>query len=320
MAKFDTDELITTLKTRGLIPTSNTAFQNSDFLKILSDEIDLHLLPMIVAARADHLIQTSNISLVQGQSTYALPSRCAANGLRLVHVTDTNGNWRILPMIPPEALPAIGATTVETGNPKGYYLTGPILNIYPTPAQTNQWTVKLFWHYHPSRLVGTTAVVAIKSFTDGSPQTVVKTGIAPSNSIPASFLKNDADSNALKYDFVRGKPPFDIYLMDVAMSADPASPNMTFAAGTIPTTGPNVPVAGDYVCFSGETAIPNLPEVLHPIVAERAAAICLRASGDYAGAAELAKDIELKERQAAILLSPRSRGNARKFVGRNWLA
>jgi len=310
---YDTDALIQRLKTRGLIPTANTAWASTDFLTALSDEIDLTYLPMLLKSRGDHICISATSPVLQGQTQYLIPSRCAANGFRYLGITDPNGNYFPLPQLELSQLPAIGAGNQLTGNPKYFWLQGSYINVYPIPAASGQWTLQLYFYYKPSKLVATSAVMAIGAINPGA-KTVTVTTIVPSNNVPATYTKLDGDGNPVLYDFVRGKPPFDIISLDQPLASNPSAGVVTMANAL-----PNGLATGDYLCLSGQTAVPNLPEILHSAIAVRAAAICLKATGDYSGAQALLDDAARLDHNAMVALAPRSRGNARKLINRNWL-
>lgn len=317
---YDSSELIQTLKTRGLIPTANTAWAQTDFLKELSDEIDTLLLPELVKSRADHILTHTDFPITTGTIKYRIPYRAAANGLRALLYFDQNGNYYTLPEVEFQALPLFGASTQTTGTPRRYWTEGAYVILDPAPATGLLWTLRMWWHYKPSRICAVTEAMKIGSITQnvnelGMSLVPWSDGTVPAG-IPADFTVNNEDGNARTYDLIRGKPPFDIIAMDLTATA--AGGTAIEFAQSLATVAPDL-APGDYCCLSGTSPVPNIPEVFHPVVALLATAVCLNSQGDYDGANATKEDAMTKFKSTISLIQPRSRGNPRKVIQRNYL-
>jgi hypothetical protein len=78
-----------------------------------------------------------------------------------------------------------------------------------------------------------------------------------------------------------------------------------------------LPKKGDYVTLAGETIIPQIPDELHSMLAQRVACRCLEALGDREGlAAANAKLVEM-ETKTATLINDRVEGSPQKVVNHN---
>lgn len=78
-----------------------------------------------------------------------------------------------------------------------------------------------------------------------------------------------------------------------------------------------LPKAGDMIAISGETIIPQIPDELHSMLAQRVACRCLEALGDREGlSAANAKLAEMEER-TATLINDRVEGSPQKVVNHN---
>lgn len=78
-----------------------------------------------------------------------------------------------------------------------------------------------------------------------------------------------------------------------------------------------LPKKGDYIALAGETIIPQIPDELHSMLAQRVACRCLEALGDREGlAAANAKLVEM-ETKTAILINDRVEGSPQKVVNHN---
>lgn len=78
-----------------------------------------------------------------------------------------------------------------------------------------------------------------------------------------------------------------------------------------------LPKVGDMITISGETIIPQIPDELHSMLAQRVACRCLEALGDREGlTAANAKLAEMEER-TATLINDRVEGSPQKVVNHN---
>ena len=290
--------LLPALKRRGMLPNTSETLADADYYALANDEIQSYIVPLLLKAREEHLIQTHDITLVSGTDTYALPYRAAGGKVRDVWLsTRAEGGFKQMQRIEPERV----GDYASSGSPSGFRFEGNNLIVVPTPGPAGG-TVRIKYHAMPNRLVAVSACAVVSSYV-----TATKT-ITTVATVPSTF------GATVSLDIVRGKPGFDSLAQDnVAVSAATTSIVMTDALSAQILGG--TASTGDYVCLSGESPIPQIPLSLHPLLAQRVVYRSLEAIGDPKAAGALASCQEL-ERLSLTLLSPRSDGNSRAVVNR----
>lgn len=78
-----------------------------------------------------------------------------------------------------------------------------------------------------------------------------------------------------------------------------------------------LPKKGDLVALAGETIIPQVPDDLHSMLAQRIACRCLEALGDREGLAAANAKLAEMESKSAILINDRVEGSPQKVVNHN---
>lgn len=78
-----------------------------------------------------------------------------------------------------------------------------------------------------------------------------------------------------------------------------------------------IPKKGDYVSLAGETIIPQIPDELHSMLAQRVACRCLEALGDREGLGAANAKLAEMESKTAILINNRVEGSPQKVVNHN---
>lgn len=288
---FTSTVLLASLKRRGLIPTSTSTFAEADFFKVVDDETQTYIVPLLSEVREEYLVATKDITLVAGTTEYAIPERAIAGKLRDVTLSDGNGAYTPLTRL--EADTVHGYTT-STGSPGTYYLRGNKICL----IGSNTGTLRVHYYLRPNRIVSTSAVGEIVAITPS-------TGL-----IGLSAVRPTTFTTLVTYDLVKGKSGFDTHSLDLTPTAVGAS-SVTFT----PADLPSALAVGDYVCLSQETPIAQIPVELHPLLAQRVTATMLHALGDAKAEAayKVAADMEAR---VLKLLSPRAEGSSRVIVNK----
>jgi hypothetical protein len=283
---FTSTLLLASLKRRGLLPTSEASFTAADFYKVMDEEMQTYMVPLLMSVREEYLVVSQDITVTAGTTEYYIPERAIGGRLRDVTLSGGNDGYYSLTRLEPENIEAF----TNTSGAGGYYLRG---NQIVLSSSTASGTLRVTYYQRPNRVVATTAVGEITAIA-GSTVTIA--------AAPSTF------TTTVTYDFVKGKPGFDTLGKDFSASA--AGTSMVFTSS--PPTGLAV---GDFVCLSQETPIPQLPVELHPLLAQRAAAMVLRAVGNPK-AEGIYKIAEEMEARALKILTPRTDGSNRKVVNK----
>jgi hypothetical protein len=281
-----------------MLPNTTETLADADYYALANDEMQSYIVPLLMKAREEHLIQTTDFTLVTGTDTYAVPYRAAGGKVRDVLIsTGATGSFRQLNRLEPERVGDYG-----TGSgPAGYRFEGNNIVLVPSPG-VNAGTMRVKYHAMPNRLVAVSACAVVSSYV-----TATKT-ITTVATVPATF------GATVALDIVRGKPGFDSLAQDnIAVSATGTTIVATSALSSQILGG--TASTGDYVCLAGESPIPQIPISLHPLLAQRVVYRSLEAMGDPKATQALASCQEL-ERLSLTLLSPRSDGSSRAVVNR----
>jgi hypothetical protein len=290
--------LLPALKRRGMLPNTPETLADADYYALADDEIQSYIVPLLLKAREEHLIQTYEFTCVSGTDTYPLPYRAAGGKLRDVWISSANNSgFKQMQRIEPERV----GDYSSSGAPGGYRFEGNNLIVMPTPGSAAA-TIRIKYHAMPNRLVAVSACAVVASYVSAT-KTITTVG-----TVPATF------GATVPLDIVRGKPGFDSLAQDnTAVSAATTTIVLTDAISPLVTGG--TVSTGDYVCLAGESPIPQIPRSLHPLLAQRVVYRALEALGDPRAAGALASCQEL-ERLSLTLLSPRSDGAGRAVVNR----
>lgn len=282
---YTSTEMLANLKRRGMIPSSTATFTAADFYKLVDDETQTYIVPLLLEVREEYLVSYSDVSIVTGTTEYDLPERAIAMKVRSVSVSG-----RPLVRYEPETVDTSDVSTAAAG----YYLRGN--NLVLTGAISGD-TLRIAYYQRPSRVVATTAVGEI---------TVINTGtgeLTLASAVPSTF------TTGVTYDLVKAKPGFDTLGKDFTASAVGAS--SVTVSGTLPTGL----AVGDFLCLSQETPVPQIPVEMHALLAQRVAATVLHSLGDDK-AKPADKRLEQMEKQILKVISPRSEGTSRVVVNR----
>lgn len=307
MAQFFTsDELIKNVKRRAMIPTSQSTFQNEDFLGFANDEMSMGLVPTILRHHEDYYLVTDRIPLESNKSEYTIPYRAIGNKLREISYEDNSGNVHEMTRIEIQDVPSYnGSYTGDVAN--AFYIRHNKIVIVPSITTNVRGSLLMSYFFRPNELVTEDRVAKITNINRA-------TGDITVDSIPVDSSDNSLFSTTTKLDFITVKPPFPTLNFDIT----PSSINTT--TNTISFTTTDIPddlEVGDHINLACETIIPQIPADMHMQLSVRVAARCLEALGDTQGlSAANAKLAEL-ENNAGSIIDNRVEGAPRKVVNRH---
>jgi hypothetical protein len=286
---YTSDVLITQVKRRGMIPSSDNTLASADYISFINDEIQTSLVPLVMSTREEFYVANSDVSLTGGTASYPIPSRAIGAKLRNVQIL-TGTEYATLSRLEPE-----NVASGVSGAPEGFYLQGNNVVVYPTPSSSG--TLRLSYFIRPNRVVALTECSVIATLPGSQVVTVTTAGSAfPTTSIGYDFIKATG-------------PGFECHSIDAL--ATRSTTTLTFAAAL-----PSALAVGDYIALAGETPIPQIPVELHPLLAERVVVRALMALGDPKVAVHEAS-ADRMQKAALTLLTPRSEGSTRRILNFN---
>jgi hypothetical protein len=266
-------ELLSSIKLRCAAPISNVTFSDADLLSFADEEIELKLLPSIMAVKEEFYVTLSNIPLVAGQNNYEIPYRAIGNKIRSIFYEQSPGNLISLAHIPVEHM------NLYTSNAYPYQFSGFMLEndhirLLPAIGTGNTGTLVLRYYLRPNSIVAMSRGARIRSIDRTTGVIEVSNGSTGANTVPSNITITG------QIDFIKGKSTNKTYSFDI----DPASVNASGGTITFATTDiPSELVVGDWICNAGETVIPQVPPELHVMLAQAVACRVLESLGDTQG-------------------------------------
>lgn len=289
-------DLITSVKRRCNVPTSQVTFQPADFLALADEEIRSKLVPLVLKHMEEFYVALLDQSIITNQTSYAIPTRAIGMALRDVQiVSSTDPDTRVgLERLNPEDL-----YTGISGNARflikknGFYLQGNSLVLYPAPAQDVD-ILRMSYYMRPNQLVDV-ASCGLISAIDTTLNTVTVATL-PSNVTLSTTI-----------DFVKAQPGFECPAIDQTIT-NVASNVLTFAS--LPA---NLAL-GDYVCQAQQSCVVQVPVELQPLLYQYVVIRILSAQGDATNLKAAIAELESIEKAAGLLLSPRVSGKVKRVV------
>ena len=288
------DDLLTGLKRRGVIPSSQSLLMDSDFLGIADDIIRGLLVPLILSLREEYFVSTPETeALVVGQEEYDIPYRAIGRTLRDLKLIDgsTRKNMTLISLEDEHLF-----TSYNT--PNSFYFRGDKIVVVPTPTATG-YSLQKWYDLVPSRICTVSQAAIVQSIsTDSVVCTNVPTTITTGTCI----------------DFIQAKSGSSILGMDATIT-NQAGNQLDFSTGIVPSTL----VAGDYISICQTSPVIMLPEEAYPLLETLTCQQILRSIGDFEGATALDATAEKQEKLMKLMMEPRVQGEEKKIVNRNGL-
>lgn len=287
VAARTSDDLLTRVRARALVPETDGRLTDSDILAIADDVILSTLSRAIVNADDGRWVKTrADAPITVGTAEYRIPDRALGAALYDVLIVDERGLELSSPYVDSsEAWRYSGASRGAGPAPYDHTIEGDLLRLLPTPSQHGH-TLRIKYRRRPSRLVTTAECARISG--------IAGTLVTTAATVPSGWSSSET------LDIVQASPNADALGDDLAGSS---------IAGTSITLA-SVPAearTGDYVCRAGETCVPQVPDVAIPALVALTAVEVMIALGDAEGAAALRDIAVLRVQEARKQLATRNR-------------
>lgn len=284
----------------GTFPT------DSDIIGIANTELGAYLVPYILKVHEGHFIQSQDVPLVNGQSSYVMPSRAAGSNATFIQLLDSGGNPLIWPTLQQEDMEVI------LSNPTGwsmlgqrgwYFFEGNSVVLNASSFSTSASFIRFYFPQRVSQLVPTTSIAVITAVAQVGGTFTITTAAQPST---ATF------STSTALEVVNATPSFAV--TPVGTPSNIGGNVFTFA-GTLPTTF----AVGDSLCLQDQanfiTWVPLEISLglLDKWVAENIVAI----NGDSDQAGRIHNLVENAEKSCRIYLGKREQLGHRKVSAAN---
>lgn len=249
-------------------------------------------MPLILSVREEWYVATFNHTITANQSNYAFPPRASGRILRDVQILSGTD------LTPLEPMDSEDVFTTGTGSPQAFYLENDDVVLYPTPG-TTAGTLRLRYFRRPNRLTAVSSCSQISNINTG-------TGVVTLTAAPPSTW-----GVGTSIDFIKNTSPFSTLGMDYAITNVSGS-DVTFASLPTPLS------TNDWLAPAEYTPIPQIPQEFFPVLAQMTVVKALEAYGDREGAMAAFKDLQIIEKNAVAMISPRVHSERKKVISRNW--
>jgi len=263
---YNTEELVSSVKLRSLVPSSQATFTDANLITLLNEEMQLALVPDMLTVREDFFLRPSSVSLIGSVANYAIPERTIGNSIKDVYFVSSGGDYKALNRASVEDYRLSGGTS---GEPGAYIIQGDEIVVFPTPSSSTG-SLEIWTLQRPNQLVATSSCAKITAVSSvgGTTSLTVDTDLSATLAI------------GQKIDLLSATSPFLLWAQDVTITGisssviEVASTAIDNGAGTV------LPVANDYVCPAKRANIPMIPQEGHPLLCQLVSERLMEALGD----------------------------------------
>lgn len=307
-----TADLLSDVRARVAAPSANGLVSSADILALADQELRTELAAMLMTMKSEYWLADYTVAIATGNARYRLPPNAMGAGLRDVTVYDPEGREFNVAQIPADQryMWTHGQTWAMTG-PFVFTFENDEIVLLPTPEQSTQgWTLRMRYYRKPSVLDLTSNASTIRSA-----DTFIL--VVDSASAPASFSNTAGSANV---DIVSSRAMHEVIAEELEYSVwsagsvilDTLITPAQVASITVSNGKPGQ--AQDYLCLSGKTVYPQIPESMWPLlVAVTCRAYC-EVVGDMRGFQAASAMFERKKAAAVSMMTPRIDGEKRRPI------
>lgn len=279
--KATTADLITSITSRGLVPTNQNTYTTAQMLQIADEELQTGLLPLVLSTQEEYY--STYIDYVSPTLVLTLPERAIGGKLRAVNFLRDTIQW---------PAPRIELEDVNSTFLPSYYFRGNEIVFTQQPL----YTVRMYYHIRPSHLIQTSECGRIASIDTATNSLTL-------SSVPSTYTTSQT---------------FDVVSSTATAKVKALDQSVVSIVGTVVTfTALPTAAVGDYLCLSGQSPVIQLPYELIPVLAQRVAVKVLEGIGDMDGSKRAQEKLNEMEPRAFRLLEPRSDSQPHKVINRN---
>ncbi len=292
---YTSDLLLQSIKTRAMIPSSQNTFQDSDLLNLANEEMETFIVGTLLRTQEEYLVVTDVVSTVVGQTRYRIPTRAIGGKLRDVSMVTSTGT-RPVPRYIRENIP----TNPQAISAFGFYVEGNYIVLLSSPND-NSANLQLSYFLRAGQIVDSTQWQSATA-VDPVGNVISVTTILPIFTVGALV------------DVVTSKSGSETILRDAVITAiDTVLKKITINQSCALVN------VGDYLSLSGKTAVPQCPEEMHPLLAQRVICRVLEALNDVNGLAQSSAKLKEMELNITALIDSRVVGKPKKILNRRGL-
>jgi len=288
---WTTSDLISSIKTRAMIPTSQITFTNEDLLSLADEELQTVIFPMMMSVKGDYFV-TNDDQTITSAAEYPIPPDAIGLKIKDCFWIDPSDSELREIQIPQVNLSDVTNQYIQ-GWTWGFYIQNN--SVILTPNQMTGMTLRQKYYRRASKLIETSAAGQIVSINTGTNEITL-------SNVPTTWAIGD-DLSA-----VDQNPGF-----------------LTLASGLtiVAVTSPVVEIAdvsllsvGDWICLDGDSPIAQIAPEAQPILAQSVAIKCLEALNDP-GLVSAQQKFEQIKSNFIQTMTPRVDNQAKKIVNRS---
>lgn len=299
---YTTTRLISSVKRRITLPDAQNLYSDEDILEFMSDELSSTVVPLIHSIQQEYWVYISDVTLNQNQTSYKIPVRGCANGLRLVTMIDTNNNEIAYPLLRPELTASAynWLSPYSTSTLYGFYMQDDHIVMFPNSVVTNPVNrIRFRFERQPNQLCLPTAAGRV---------TAINGNVLTVDNIPTDW------TTSLTFDLINGSIAFQAKQDDIIVS--------NIDTLTLEITCDSLPsdvAVGDWFCVAGTSPVAQIPYQVYPYLAQITANLCMAGMADQEPYQDgKRKEAQMKE-DLLKLMQPRDMGNVQTITNRDGL-
>lgn len=298
MASYLTsDTLIDSVVRRAHIPESQNTFTDDDFLAFANEEMQIGIVPSVLKMHEEFLVYNQTTALVADTANYEIPYRAIGNKVRTMFYQDANSNIMELARILPDDLPYY-QSAININYPRVFYLQNSDVILVPGVSTGPSGSIVFSYYMRPNQLVASSRVCTITTIDRA-------TGDITCNSVPTIMTASTP------LDFLQTRGGHKTLDIDIIPTSVNTTTNViSFNVADIPA---NL-IVGDMIALAGETMIPQIPDELHSVLAQRVACRCLEAQKDTEGLSSANAKLQEMEINLGIVIDNRTEGQPQKVA------
>ena len=282
--------LISQIKRRALIPTSQNLFTSTDIIDMINEELQNRIIPYIMSVREDYYLTYDEYTIDGTFNSLDIPSNAIGNKINQISVYSGNIN--------DEFIGNIARLTVSqlSNGFSGYYLEGNKIKFYPNLQYQNLYKLRIYYYRRPSEVVAITDCGLINTVN-------TNTSIV-CDTLPATITTGSS------IDIVNNNQPWDTLSRLTAGTVNLQTIDLT------DTTNISV---GNYVALRNKSPYAQVPQDVIPLLIQAVVVRMLEYMGDSQGLQNSMLTYAQMESDNRALISPRVDNQPKKIVNSNRL-
>lgn len=281
---YTTAQLLTSIRNKGNIPTSQTPFSNADLLLLADDELDTALLRQLLSVRENYYL-TYKDYVIATDGIYELPARCIADAVANVQLL----NGTTVTNIDRSEVSQQFATNESPSGFYSFFFMGSSINLQPNPTSGY---VRIWYYERPNTMVLTSQAAQV---------TVIAGNVLTFDTIPTTITTGTA------CDFIQDQPHFNSLGIDQTPTVVTSS-QLTFS------DVPDDLAVGDWVSLAGQTPVPQIPVEFRPLLVQRVVVKYNEIQGYLDKMKASQTKLEAMEKDLLQLINPRASGAPKRVV------